>query len=116
MILDEPRPSPAPSQHPSAVLIPNPLAPSSTLGPVLASVARTRTFGREVVAAGGAAQFDVRVGPTGLDVQTSSSKRNDADKTLTVVVDLLTKDLTDIQKKAGGTAASRLVVLTRSDA
>jgi len=112
----QPPPSPAMSRPPSAVLLPNPLAGGSRFGPVLVSVARTPTFRREVVGAGGTAQFDVRTSPLGLDVQTSSGKRDDADKTLTVVVGLLTRHLTDIQKQAGASPSSQLVVATRSDA
>ena len=115
VLLETPRPTAA-CHNVCANLLPNPYPPSSSLLVVLASAARNHGFRRNVVVGGGTGGFTLRAQPVELDVQTSSSKREDANKTLTVVVGLLTKQFAELQTKAGASPTAQLVVATRSDA
>jgi hypothetical protein len=99
----------------NAELIPN--APlSSPVVDLLVRSTQEQRFARSVAGAGGSAHFDVRADGLLLLVRTSSSKRREADETLTVVMGLLTKKLAASQRGSREGDSLRLEVVTTSGA
>ena len=108
-------PSQAACDPPGDYLIPN-APPFNPFANALIRYAQGQDFARKVVANAGSAHFTVRATAGGLDIHTSSSKRQDANKTLTVVIGLLTEQSTAWQKGSPASCQTRLRTLGRSDA
>jgi hypothetical protein len=100
---------------PAICLIPNAVT-NTSVADVLVTATHSERFLHEVVAGGGSASFDVRAAGAGLDIHTSSSSRDAANATLTVVIDLLAQRLAALQKESGTRDTLQLRTVRRSDA